>query len=156
MPINAGLEKPSANWVKHRERHPRIWLVTRRSGGKRYSRTPSSRGVIAPPRHVCRTHRTHHSPNSPKHDILNLLTARVLCCPPTIPLLHYKRPHCHRGRFRFQQSQATRAAAIPAMPPPVEKMNRTMELDLFLLVFFFWVIFRFILVLSFVCFLHNC
>ena len=137
------------------ERHPRIRIVVRGSGGKRYSRTPSSRGVIAPPRHICRTLRTHHSPNSPKHNILNLLTARVLCCPPAIPLPHYKRPHCHRGRYRCQQSQVTRAAAIPAMPPLVEEIDRTMELDLFQ-GFFFWVIFRFTLVFSFVCFLHNC
>src|SRR5207253_551281 len=44
--------------------------------------------------------------------ISKLATARVLCFPAHQPTLTMC-PHCHQGIYRWQQSQATRAATFP-------------------------------------------
>jgi len=67
-------------------------------------------------------------PKSPLEiEIFKLATAGVLCCSPTTPLWTNKRLHCHRGRYRRQQSRAARAAATPTIPPPVEDNDTTVE-----------------------------
>ena len=121
---NTGLGEPIANWAKHTEHAMGIRVGARGFVGKRYSRVLAQRGAIATPRWVRGTSLVYTTPESPKHEILNLATARYISCfllSTRHPTLYSRRPHCHHWRYRCQQSLTTRAALHPAKPPTVEQ-----------------------------------